>query len=93
MLGSQNIEKYSMFPEKVENVLTEMEQFVASADKFNVAGSDDLYTLFQDSINPETKALVAQVRNFFISNSIAYLWISIFVHFLLRFYKESKMWR
>ncbi|XP_065216565.1 guanine nucleotide exchange factor DBS-like isoform X2 [Planococcus citri] len=61
MLGSQNIEKYSMFPEKVENVLTEMEQFVASADKFNVSGSDDLYTLFQDSINPETKALVAQV--------------------------------
>lgn len=62
MLGSQNIEKHSMFPEKVEPVLTELEHFVASADTFNVSGSDDLYVLFQDSITPETKALVTQVE-------------------------------
>lgn len=61
MLGSQNIEKYSMFPDKVEQVLTELEQFVASADAFNVSGPDDLYILFQDNVTSETKALVTQV--------------------------------
>ncbi len=64
MLGSQNIEKHSMFPEKVEQVLTELEHFVASADTFNVAGSDDLYVLFQDNVEPQTKALVTQVSYF-----------------------------
>lgn len=62
MLGSQNIEKYSMFPEKVEQVLSELEQFVASADTFNVTGSDDLYVLIQDNCAAETKALVTQVN-------------------------------
>ena len=61
MLGSQNIEKYSMFPDKVEHVLTELEQFVASADTFNVSGAEDLYVLFQAGVTPEAKALVTQV--------------------------------
>lgn len=61
MLGSQNIEKYSMFPDKVEQVLTELEHFVTSADAFNVSGPDDLYILFQDNVTSEMKALVTQV--------------------------------
>lgn len=54
-----------MFPEKVEQALTELEHFVASADTFNVAGSDDLYILFQDTVTPETKALVNEVNILF----------------------------
>lgn len=50
-----------MFPEKVEQVLSELEHFVASADSFNVSGADDLYVLFQDCMSAETKALVTQV--------------------------------
>lgn len=50
-----------MFPEHVEQILAELEQFVASADEFDVSGSEDLYVLFQDSITPETKPLVTQV--------------------------------
>lgn len=61
VLGSQNIEKYSMFPEKAEQVLLELEQFVASADAFNVSGADDLYVLLEDGVSNESKALVTQV--------------------------------
>lgn len=50
-----------MFPDKAEQVLLELEQYVASADTFNVSGADDLYALQEDGVSPESKALVTQV--------------------------------
>lgn len=50
-----------MFPDKAEQVLLELEQFVASADAFNVSGADDLYVLLEDTVSTESKALVTQV--------------------------------
>ncbi|CAK9187865.1 unnamed protein product, partial [Ilex paraguariensis] len=42
-------------------MLLELEQFIASADAFNVSGTDDLYVLQEDGVSPESKALVTQV--------------------------------
>lgn len=50
-----------MFPDKAEQMLLELEQFIASADAFNVSGTDDLYVLQEDGVSPESKALVTQV--------------------------------
>ncbi|XP_075216691.1 guanine nucleotide exchange factor DBS-like isoform X2 [Lycorma delicatula] len=61
LLASQHIEKCSCSAELAEAALAEMESFMASAGQFKLSSPREFYTLFQDSITPETKALVTQV--------------------------------
>jgi hypothetical protein len=60
-LASQHIEKCSSFPELAEHSLMEIQQYVASAEEFKLSSPKEFRSLFQDSITPETKALVTQV--------------------------------
>ena len=39
----------------------EIQQYVASAEEFKLSSPKEFRSLFQDSITPETKALVTQV--------------------------------
>jgi hypothetical protein len=60
-LASQRIEKCSTSPELAEQSLMEIQQYVASAEEFKLSSPKEFRSLFQDSITPETKALVTQV--------------------------------
>jgi len=60
-LASQHIEKCSSSPELAEQSLMEIQQYVASAEEFKLSSPKEFRSLFQDSITPETKALVTQV--------------------------------
>lgn len=46
--------------------MAELEAFIASSSQFKVSSPREFHTLFQDSITPETKALVSQVITVFI---------------------------
>lgn len=61
LLASQHIEKCSNFPELAEQSLMEIQQYVSSAEEFKLSSPKEFRSLFQDSITPETKALVTQV--------------------------------
>ncbi|XP_069678460.1 guanine nucleotide exchange factor DBS [Periplaneta americana] len=61
LLASQHIEKCSTSPELAEQSLIEIQQYVASAEEFKLSSPKEFRSLFQDSITPETKALVTQV--------------------------------
>jgi DNA polymerase I-like protein with 3'-5' exonuclease and polymerase domains len=61
LLASQHIEKCSTSPELAEQSLVEIQQYVASAEEFKLSSPKEFRSLFQDSITPETKALVTQV--------------------------------
>jgi hypothetical protein len=61
LLASQHIEKCSTSPELAEQSLMEIQQYVASAEEFKLSSPKEFRSLFQDSITPETKALVTQV--------------------------------
>lgn len=61
LLASQHIEKWSSSPEVAEQCLSEIQQYIASAEEFKLSSPKEFRTLFQDSITPETKALVTQV--------------------------------
>ncbi|GLH15336.1 Uncharacterized protein GBIM_19803 [Gryllus bimaculatus] len=61
LLASQQIEKCSTSPELAEQSLNEIQQYIASAEEFKLSSPKEFRTLFQDSITPETKALVTQV--------------------------------
>ncbi|RZF49087.1 hypothetical protein LSTR_LSTR008373 [Laodelphax striatellus] len=61
LLASQHIEKCSCSAELAESALADMESFVASASQFKLSSPREFHTLFQESITPETKALVTQV--------------------------------
>jgi len=61
LLASQHIEKCSSSPELAEQSLMEIQQYVASAEEFKLSSPKEFRSLFQDSITPETKALVTQV--------------------------------
>ncbi|XP_046672964.1 guanine nucleotide exchange factor DBS-like isoform X2 [Homalodisca vitripennis] len=61
LLASQHIEKCSCSAESAEAALAELEAFMASASQFKVSSPRQFHVLFQDSITPETKALVTQV--------------------------------
>jgi hypothetical protein len=60
-LASQHIEKCSSSLELAEQSLMEIQQYVASAEEFKLSSPKEFRSLFQDSITPETKALVTQV--------------------------------
>ena len=60
-MASQHIEKCSSSPELAEQSLMEIQQYVASAEEFKLSSPKEFRSLFQDSITPETKALVTQV--------------------------------
>jgi hypothetical protein len=61
LLASQYIEKCSTSPELAEQSLIEIQQYVTSAEEFKLSSPKEFRSLFQDSITPETKALVTQV--------------------------------
>ncbi|XP_054266389.1 guanine nucleotide exchange factor DBS-like [Macrosteles quadrilineatus] len=61
LLASQHTEKCSCSAESAEAALAELEAFMSSASQFKVSSPREFHTLFQDSITPETKALVTQV--------------------------------
>uniref|UniRef100_A0A1B6D890 DH domain-containing protein n=1 Tax=Clastoptera arizonana TaxID=38151 RepID=A0A1B6D890_9HEMI len=61
LLASQHVEKCSCSAESAEAALNELEKYVESAAQFKLNSPREFYTLFQDSITPETKALVTQV--------------------------------
>lgn len=61
LLASQHIEKCSCSAETAESALVELENFMSSAAQFKVNSPREFHMLFQDSITPETKALVTQV--------------------------------
>lgn len=57
LLASQSIEKCSSSVEHAEKSLIEIQLFIATVDK-------DFKRIFEESITPETKALVTQVIKF-----------------------------
>ncbi|XP_039286746.1 guanine nucleotide exchange factor DBS [Nilaparvata lugens] len=61
LLASQHIEKCSCSAELAEAALADIQAFVASAAQFKLSSPREFHTLFQESITPETKALVTQV--------------------------------
>lgn len=62
LLASQHIEKWSSSPELAEQSLAEIQQYIASAEEFKLSSPKEFRNIFEDSITPETKALVTQVR-------------------------------
>lgn len=61
LLASQHIEKCSNSSELAEQSLMEIQQYVSSAEEFKLGSPKEFRSLFQDSVTPETKALVTQV--------------------------------
>lgn len=66
LLASQQIEKCSQSTELAEQFLTEIQEFVSSAEEFKLDSPREFRNMFQDSITPETKALVTQVIKLFL---------------------------
>lgn len=65
LLASQRIEKCSVSAEYADQSLQEVQQFILSASDFCVSNSSprEFRNVFQESVTPETKALVTQVRS------------------------------
>ncbi|XP_060536985.1 guanine nucleotide exchange factor DBS-like isoform X3 [Cylas formicarius] len=61
LLASQKIEICSNSPDLAEKYLIEIREFTSSSNEFTANGQKDFKDIFQDSITPETKALVSQV--------------------------------
>lgn len=61
LLASQKIEKCSTSHELAEKFLKEIQDFLNTAKEFTLNNPKDFKNIFQDTITPETKALVSQV--------------------------------
>ncbi|XP_030748753.1 guanine nucleotide exchange factor DBS-like isoform X2 [Sitophilus oryzae] len=61
LLASQKIEQCSNSPDLAEKYVCEIRDFLNTAKDFSSNGQKDFKELFQESITPETKALVSQV--------------------------------
>nr|CAD7393644.1 unnamed protein product [Timema cristinae] len=61
LLASQQMEKCWSSAEQAEQCLADIQCFIASAEQFKLSNPKEFRSLFQDSITPETKALVTQV--------------------------------
>ncbi|XP_017778682.1 PREDICTED: guanine nucleotide exchange factor DBS isoform X2 [Nicrophorus vespilloides] len=61
LLASQGIEKCTSSVELAERSLNELQEYLASADEFNLSTAKNFEQIFQESCTLETKALVTQV--------------------------------